>query len=94
MCTCAQLDTHSTEVQALECWQGRMTSEEEGVWVDWRLSTQGVSRTGRFQELLVQAGGAVSKAPPGLSGPVFEMGWCIAAGGAGPQERVSGGGGK
>lgn len=51
MCTCAQLDTHSTEVQALECWQGRMTSEEEGVWVDWRLSTQGVSWTGRFQEL-------------------------------------------
>lgn len=48
---CAQSDTHSTEAQALECWQGRMTSEEEGVWVGRGLSTQAVSRTGRFQEL-------------------------------------------
>ena len=48
---CAQSDTHSTEVQALECWQGQMASEEEGVWVGRGLSTQGVSWTGRFQEL-------------------------------------------
>ena len=48
---CAQSDTHSIEVQALECWQGQMASEEEGVWVGRGLSTQGVSWTGRFQEL-------------------------------------------
>lgn len=41
-----QSDTHSTEAQALECWQGaEMTSEEEGVWVGRGLSTQAVSRT-------------------------------------------------
>ena len=35
----------------------------------------------------------MSEAPPGLSGPVFEMGWGIVVGGARPQERGTGGGG-